>query len=840
MTGDRPPRPDPLGVDPDAVPDTLTEREAWVCWRYKFDTDRDEWTKVPVDADTGGFAKSTDPDTWVSFATALAYHERGGTDTDGVGFVVHDGDTVLGLDLDDVRDPDTGDLEAWADDVLDDVPTYAEVSPSGTGLRLFGLGFVPDGGNRGDVDAGAGHLEMYDSGRYLTVTGQRVDGSPDDVRQVNDEIGDVHTAHIADPEPEREAPKPAGDGGVQADSPGANPGVDTDKPGSTDAASDLSRDELLDKAKNAGNGEKFRRLWIGDTSGYPSHSEADLALAGLLAFWTGGDRQRIDRLFRESELYREKWDRDDYRERTIDKALAGRSEFYDPDARDDGATSRPNEPGEDVDRDDLEAGGMNVTLTPAEVAAWAGLGEDEDVSDLTDRQKAASVWELLEHTDEFHVRVRRDNGSLWAYDAGVWKPEGERALRHAARRALGSMNYGQNVLAELKAQARSDPRVEVEADEFGLAPGTIAVENGLVYLDAAADDAGDDALRDLEPDDYALTRLPVEYDPDATADEWKEFVGDVVEPDKIDAVQEYVGYALHRGAMPYSKALLLVGSGSNGKTTFLNVVRDLLGEDHTTTKAVHKFDEDNHVADLYGALANIDADLSEGSLSSEGIATFKRLVGGDKIDARKLYEDAFSFKPTAKHLYACNQVPDVSSYVSDHDVAFWRRWIVVEFPNYFPPGARDPDLEDRLTTDDTLAGVLNWAIDGWARLRDQDSFTNVESHDETRQLWQSWGESVEKFIAECVERDEDADRLSTGDAYARYQAWCRENDADAVGRRRFTDTLKQEDVDYGRHRIDGKAQRGYKSLGLADDVPDLEDDEDDDNDDGDGSQTSLV
>jgi len=176
--------------------------------------------------------------------------------------------------------------------------------------------------------------------------------------------------------------------------------------------------------------------------------------------------------------------------------------------------------------------------------------------------------------------------------------------------------------------------------------------------------------------------------------------------------------------------------------------------------------------------------------------------------------------------------------VSDHDVAFWRRWIVVEFPNYFPPGARDPDLGDRLTTDDTLAGVLNWAIDGWARLRDQDGFTNVESHDETRQLWQSWGESVEQFIAECVERDEDADRITTGDAYARYRAWCRENGADPVSRRRFTDTVKQEDVDYGRHRINGKTQRGYKSLGLADDVPELEDDDEDD--DGDGSQTSLV
>ena len=821
MTADRPPRPDPLGVEPDAVPETLTEREAWVCWRYKFDTDRDEWTKVPVDADTGGFAKSTDLDTWVSFATALAFHERADTDTDGVGFVVHDGNTVLGLDLDDCRDPDTGDLEAWADDLLDDVPTYAEVSPSGTGLRLFGLGFVPDGGNRGDVDAGTGHLEMYDSGRYLTVTGRAVDGSPDDVRQVNAEIGDVHAAHIADPEPEREAPKPAGDGGVQADSSGANPRVDAGKPGSTDAASALSKDELLKKAKNAENGEKFRRLWIGDTSGYPSHSEADLALAGLLAFWTGGDRRRIDRLFRESELYREKWDRDGYRERTIDKALAGRSEFYDPDAGDGGATSRPNEPGEDVDRDDLEAGRIDVTLSPAEVAAWAGLGEDESVADLTDREKAACVWELLEHTDEFHVRVRRDNGSLWAYDAGVWKPEGERTLRHAARRALGSMNYGQNVLAELKAQARSDPRVEVEADEFGLAPGTVAVENGLVSLGMA----GDDALRDLEPEDYALTRLPVEYDPSADYDEWADYVDEWAEDGYADALQEYVGYCLHVGEIPIHRALLLVGSGANGKGTFLSVVRALLGRDNTSSIELQTLaNEKDAVADFYGSLANIDDDLSARKLG-QGLGMFKKLVAGDRVRARRLYEDGFEFDAVGKHLYAANEVPQVD--VADDDEAFWRRWLLVEFPNHYPPSQREPDLRDRLTDPDVLSGVLNWAIGGWARLLDQGHFTGEEQYAQAkRERWQAWGDSVDKFISECVERDPNAENVSTGDVHRVYAAWCRENGERPASQQKLTAELKNEDLDYAK-RVrpggTGTPTRGYKALAFTDDAPDVDD-----------------
>ncbi len=804
MTDERPSRPDALPFDPEPVPDTLTNRSQWVAWRYQFDADRDEWTKIPVNVDTGGFAKSTDPDTWTSFADAVAYHERSETDTDGIGFVVHDGDTVLGLDLDDVRNPDTGDLEPWADDLLDDIPTYAEVSPSGTGLRLFGIGFVPDGGNRGEVDDDAGHLEMYDSGRYLTVTGQRVDGSPDDVRQVHDEIGDVHAEHIAEPDPESDSPKPAGDGGVQADTPGTNPGVDADKPGSTDAASALSDDELLQKAKTAENGEKFTRLWSGDISDYPSPSEADLALCGLLAFWTGGDQQRIDRLFRQSDLYREKWDREDYRERTINQALTGRTEFY----------SREN-----------RASKRNITLCPEEVIAWAGLDEDESVSDLNDRAKAACVWDLLEHTEEFHIRVRRDNGSLWSYDDGVWKPEGERTLRHAARQALGSWNYGQHVLTELKAQARSDPRVEVQADEFGLTPGTIAVENGLVDLAVAADGADVGALRELEPEDYALTRLPVEYDPDAEYDEWDDYVDEWAEDGYADALQEYVGYCLHIGALPLHRALLLVGSGANGKGTFLHVVRSLLGRENTSSIELQTLaNEKDALADFYGALANIDDDLSARKLG-QGLGMFKKLVGGDRVRARRLYEDGFEFDATGKHLYAANEVPDVN--VPDDDEAFWRRWLLVEFPNHYPPSQREPDLRNRLTDPEVLSGVLNWAIDGWARLLNQNHFTGEEQYAQAkRERWQAWGDSVDKFISECIGRDPDAENVSTGDVHRVYAAWCRENGERPASQQKLTAELKNEDLDYGksvRPGGTGTPTRGYKALGFTDDAPDIDD-----------------
>lgn len=808
-------------VNADAIPDALRERDCWVCWRYEcrqcrevFDEDTEECadceeeiSKMPRSPNGDYRASSTDGGTWSSFEQALKYHEAEEPVTEGLGFAFDEGDMVAGFDLDDVRDPENEEVEPWARDVVARLDSYTEVSPSGTGYHTFVFGFHP--GDRSKVpqestlDAfGSSELELYDSGRYFTVTGERVGEVSHDVETRPDVTKTIYEEYMAPDED----PEPAAD----VDAPDLN----------------LDDEEVIEKAKNAENGDEFERLHRGDDSAHAGDtSRADLDYCGRLAFWTGGDKSQMDRIFRNSARNRDKWDeshRSDgatYGGMTIEKALEGRSEFYNPQtaaATDGGATAA--EPGGNAD-----SGPKSLTLCPVDVATWAGLGKDEDVSDLDDRQKAASVWDLIQVTGEVYVRVRRDNGSLWAYDSGVWKPEGERVLRHAGRAGIGSMNYGQNVLSELKAQARSDPRVEVEADDFGLVPGKLAVENGLVELEAAADGAGYDALRDLEAEDYALAQLPVEYNPDAEYDEWAEYVEEWAEEGRADALQEYVGYCLHVGEMPLHRALLLVGSGANGKGTFLHVVRALLGSENTSSIELQTLaNEKDAVADFYGAIANIDDDLSARKLGN-GLGMFKKLVGGDRVRARRLYEDGFEFDATGKHLYAANEVPDVT--VSDDDEAFWRRWLLVEFPNHYPPSERDYSLRPQLTQPEALSGVLNWAIEGWRRLLEQGHFTNEERYAHAkRDRWQAWGDSIEQFISDCVERDDDAANMTTSDAHRRYAAWCREVGEKPASQQKLTSTLKSEDVGYAQSvRVDGKVQRGYKALGLSDDVPDLED-----------------
>lgn len=490
VPNDQPPRPEPLDFRPEPVPDTLRDREQWVAWRYKFDTDRDEWTKVPIDVTTGRFAKSTDPDTWASFDDALEYHRRNDTDTDGLGFVVCDDDLLVGIDLDNCREPDTGTCESWADELLEAIPTYTEPSPSGTGFRLFGLGFVPDGGTRADIDGADGHLEMYETGRYLTVTGHAVDGSPDEVEQVNDEIADIHAQYIIDDEPEPETPKAASDGGVQAGSSGANPGVDGLKPRSGDITNDLTDDELLERAEAAENGDKFARLWNGDTSGYESHSEADLALCGLLAFWTGGDRDQIDRLFRQSGLYRKKWDEDrgdqTYGERTIDKALEGRTDFYGPSNSDRSSSATDDDldiPAPDAF--DVRHGGY-YKFHPSRDGD--GNGYYERVTNFQ-----LELLARLIHNDgrrEFHLRVHPADGEPYLVDV---EPSSFNELRTFRRDVLEGWSVtfagGQKRLNQLKEfVAGQEAPVRRGTKQIGLHGDEFVTPEGSLTADGWADD----------------------------------------------------------------------------------------------------------------------------------------------------------------------------------------------------------------------------------------------------------------------------------------------------------------------------------------------------------------
>jgi primase-polymerase (primpol)-like protein len=242
-------------------------------WQYEWRDGR--WTKVPYMAtQPWRRASVNDPATWSPFEVVLAAFLAG--HGDGVGIVLGDG--VVGVDLDDVHDVCTGVFDADAVKIVRALESYTEFSPSGMGAHVLALGALPPGRRV------LGHVEMYDSGRFFTVTGLHVAGTPVTIEERTAALAVLHA---------RLFPAPAA------------------SPRATFARSSVAAEDdetLLERAHAARNGNKFGALWRGDTTGYPSHSEADLALCSLLGFWTGHDAARIDRLFRASGLMRPKWD----------------------------------------------------------------------------------------------------------------------------------------------------------------------------------------------------------------------------------------------------------------------------------------------------------------------------------------------------------------------------------------------------------------------------------------------------------------------------------------------------------------------------------------------------
>jgi len=216
-----------------------------------------------------------------------------------VGFVFTPEDDFAGVDLDGCLNPVTDEIEAWTQGIIEELNSYTEISPSGMGLHILVRAQLSPERNR------KGRIEVYDRGRYFTVTGWHLAGTPHTIESRQEQLERVAQRVFGTPESANGRKK-------------SNPKF----------ISELSDKEIIEKASVADNGGKFRRLWAGDTSGYTSDSEADLALCSILAFWAGPDEVRIDRLFRQSALCRKKWiRRSDYRERTIRQAL-NRGEYW--------------------------------------------------------------------------------------------------------------------------------------------------------------------------------------------------------------------------------------------------------------------------------------------------------------------------------------------------------------------------------------------------------------------------------------------------------------------------------------------------------------------------------
>jgi len=301
----------------DWIPQAMRDRDQWVLWNYVRTKDT-RWTKVLYYIDRDEIspnllvlykASSTDPRTWTAFGNLFDNYVDGCVI--GLGFVLSEDDPFCAIDLDDCRNKLTGVITPEAQAIIDRFNSYTEISPSGTGVKIYFKGKKP-GPKCKHTALG---IEIYERGRFLAVTGDLLPGSPDDLMDRQEELNSFYAELF--PEPVREP------GSLSSWSDGHTP--------PPPLPCDLGDEEILDKAISSRYGDRFYALWCGSTMDCKGDaSSADYALASSLAYWVGNDPARIQSLMMRSGLRRAKWtERKDYLPRTIQRAIQNRTTWYD-------------------------------------------------------------------------------------------------------------------------------------------------------------------------------------------------------------------------------------------------------------------------------------------------------------------------------------------------------------------------------------------------------------------------------------------------------------------------------------------------------------------------------
>jgi P4 family phage/plasmid primase-like protien len=349
-------------------------------------------------------------------------------------------------------------------------------------------------------------------------------------------------------------------------------------------------------------------------------------------------------------------------------------------------------------------------------------------------------------------------GSFWRWKGKVWASVDDREIKRTVHAVSGDSELTGSVVTSvvdlIKTECfRPDQVFDAASEVINCANGELVHANGQWRLG--------EHLRDR----YLTTVIPVEYDPAARAPRFNQFLFEVFEGDcdaceKIELLGEAFGYSLIPSCH-LEKFFLLIGSGANGKSVLLNVLKALLGVANVAAVKPSQFNNNFQRAYLQGKLANIVSEIEIGTQLADGL---KALTSGESMTAERKHRDPFTFTPIATQWMGTNHFPQVS----DLSGGFVRRAAVLTFNQHFVEGQRDVHLAEKLKAE--LPGILNFALEGLERLYRNSQFTIPESSDQAMRRWLSEVDQVSQFVEEgCTEGA--ALEVESGALYVAYRDW---------------------------------------------------------------------
>lgn len=735
----------------------LREWRQWIVVRLEPLADG-KTNKLPLNPNTLIESNAHNPTNWLDYATAVAVAAAAGPGH-GVGFVLTANDPFACVDIDSCLQAD-GSWSPLAHELCAALPgTAVEISNSGRGLHIWARGFVPPHRKkRTDL-----RIELYDSLRFILL------GQPGTaVGQIANECPDLaaFVARYFAPDPTPAAPVPS-------------EGPRAEWNGPTDDDELLRRALASTSARKAfgGNGvASFADLWHARVDvlaqAYPpdrnspepyDRSSADAALAQYLAFWTGCDVERIERLMRRSALFREKWERYDYLvTRTIRGACARqRDVLRDP--------PRPAPP-------------TAVVPDPTPALAAAPAEPKRGHVDIHKEDPFGTAEKMIDHdlTRDGQRILNRWHGGfyLWAPSAAwslvseeevsalVYRFMAEWAPRSTSKPFAPAQRYVMPVLHALKAKALV-PAIRTAPswldDRQSPHPADLMpVANGVLDLSTGAMLAPTPAL-------WTFNCSPVVFDASAPAPAaWLRFLADLWpgDPDTIAVLQEVFGYLLTPDT-GQQKIFLVVGPKRSGKGTIGRVLKELLGPGNVASPSLGSLAERFGLEPLVGKLLALISDARLGATREQSTIAenLLRISGEDAVTVDRKNNPAIpSINLTARVVMLSNEVPRIA----DASGAMASRFVVMETEQSFY-GKEDLGLTSRLLAEQP--GILLWAIEGRRRLTRQGHFTQTQAAlDSIRQL-EDLGSPMMAFIRDMCETGPTL-TVSVNALFTAWRQWC--------------------------------------------------------------------
>lgn len=304
----------------------------------------------------------------------------------------------------------------------------------------------------------------------------------------------------------------------------------------------------------------------------------------------------------------------------------------------------------------------------------------------------------------------------------------------------------------------------------------IAFENGLYNL-------ADDSFEPFTPEHIITNKIRWQYNPKAHSKEADTVLNNIACGDKQIRMllEEAIGYCFYR-RNELGKAVILTGDKSNGKSTFLSMIQNLLGEENIASLDLKELGDRFKTAELFGKLANIGDDIGDEFIPNPAI--FKKLVTGDRVSAERKGQNPFEFNNYAKMLFSANNIPRIK----DKTGAVQRRLIIIPFEANFSKEKEgfDPLIKYKLQGSETMEYLIQLGIAGLKRILLNRSFTTSQKVQKQLDEYEETNNPILGFFKECEDEDFRIENEPTNKVYKRYQEYCLANSLQAMSNIEFS------------------------------------------------------